>query len=84
MKLTVPRALAVSIVAAGAAAASVAFVTSFEACTTCPPLDACYRDLVQNPDGGAPISCYRRALPDGGATCTSEPCPAVPEGCPVA
>ncbi len=84
MKLSIPRALAVSLVAAGAAVATAAVVTSFEACTTCPPVDACYYDLQQNPDGGNPIGCYRRPLADGGFTCTSEACPPVPAGCPVA
>jgi hypothetical protein len=84
MKMNIPRALAVSLVAAGAAVAAVAVAASLEACTSCPPVDACYYDLAQNPDGGAPIGCYRRPLPDGGFTCTNERCPPVPEGCPVA
>ena len=84
MKLSIPRTLAVTLVAAASAGAAVAIAASMEACTSCPPVDACYYDFVQNPDGGTPIGCYRRALPDGGATCTSEACPPVPEGCPVA
>lgn len=84
MKLSIPKALAVSVVAVSSAAAAAVVATAFEACQSCPPVDACYYDFQSNPDGGNPIGCYRRQLPDGAVTCTSEPCPPVPEGCPVA
>jgi hypothetical protein len=84
MKITIPRALAVTAIAAGSAAAAAIVATTFEACQSCPPVEACYYDFQQNPDGGTPIGCYRRQFPDGGVTCTSEQCPPVPQGCPVA
>ncbi len=80
VKLTIPRSVAVTVVAAGVVAGAVAL----EACNPCPPVEACYYDLQVGPDGGAPVGSYRRQLPDGAVTHTNEPCPPVPSGCPVA
>jgi hypothetical protein len=81
-KLSIPRTLAVGAVVTACSIAAGA--VALDGCQPCPSPDACYYELRSNPDGGPPLTGYRRQLPDGGESWTSEPCPEVPAGCPVA
>ncbi len=90
--LKVPVAIAVSIVLATLATSCGTSASSSDAADAstdvgmgrdviadaCPDPFACFGDFRMVPDGAVAF-CYRR-----GMTCTDEPCPLPPEGCPIA